>query len=194
MKTTIKRIDGNWNLGFALDKHSVASVPIGENAYGHMQFDTTRTDVGEALFQLKYRNDWSQVNVLASVLAEVLYPKFQDIDLVIPMPASTVRSRQPVTEIASALGNIIRRPCFDNLLLKSPSGSSLKNLNTKAEKAEALKDTLSVNQGAIGNEGRWNALLVDDVYHTGASIEAACLVLRGYAKIGKIYVAALTWR
>lgn len=194
MKTAIRQIHGNWNLGYVLDKHSISSVPIGEDAYGHMRFDTTRTEVGEALYQLKYKGDWSQVGFLASSLAANLYPKFQNVGFVIPMAASNMRYRQPVTELAHALSKIVNRPCADNLLLKVPNSKSLKNLNTKAEKTEALQNTLSINEAGITNEGQWNTLLIDDVYETGASIEAACAVLRGYAKIGKIYVAALTWR
>jgi predicted amidophosphoribosyltransferase len=194
LKTAIRQIHGNWNLGYVLDKHSISSVPIGEDAYGHMRFETIRTEVGEALYQLKYQRDWSQVDSLAGVLATALYPRFQNVGLVIPMVASAVRDRQPVTEIARALGKIVSLTCFDNLLLKSPNNKPLKNLTTKAEKVEALQGTLSVNEAAIRNKGKWNALLVDDLYDTGASLEAACTVLRGYAKIGKIYVAALTWR
>lgn len=194
MNTAIKQIYGNWDIGYALDKHSISSVPIGENAYGHMQFDTTRTEVGEALYQLKYQNDWNQVGILALALVANLYQKFENVDLVIPMAASTIRPRQPITEVAHALSKIVRRPCFDNLLVKSPNSKSLKNLNSKVEKIEALRGTLSINEAAIGNDGHWNALLIDDVYHTGASVEAACTILRSYAKIGKIYVAALTWR
>lgn len=113
--------------------------------------------------------------------------------MVIPMAASSVRARQPVSEIAHALARIVGRPCFDNLLVKTPNGKSLKDLNTKEEKVEALEGTLSVNE-IITNEGQWNVLLIDDLYHTGASSEAACSVLRSYSKVGRIYVAALTWR
>jgi len=56
MDVNVKNITGNWKAGVALDKHTIKSVPTGPNEYGHMQFDTTRTQVGEALFQLKNRN------------------------------------------------------------------------------------------------------------------------------------------
>lgn len=193
MRTVVKQIFGNWELGYSLDKHSISSVPNGTNAYGRVTFDTKRTEVGESVFQLKYRNDWTQVEALAGVLAEVLYPKFESVGLIIPMAASTSRTRQPVNEIAYALSKMVNEPYFENILIKTPNGKSLKDLNSKAEKIEALQGTLSVNN-AITNEGKWNALLVDDLFHTGASLEAACTVLRTYPKIAKIYVATLTWR
>ena len=43
-------ISGNWDKGYVLDQHVSRSVPIGENAYGRMEFDTTRTELGELLY------------------------------------------------------------------------------------------------------------------------------------------------
>ncbi|HCZ9101918.1 TPA: ComF family protein [Klebsiella michiganensis] len=193
MDVNLKQIDGNWQLGFAMDKHSIRSIPIGEDEWGHMRFETERTEVGEALFQLKYRNDWSQVTPLAQCLADNAYPHFDNIGFIVPMPASNPRDRQPVTEIAQELARLVDKPCFDDLLRKAPGGASLKNLSSKAEKIEAIGDSFSV-QDIISNQGCWNVLVIDDLYHTGASMEAACAVLNGYAKVRNIYVAALTWR
>lgn len=39
-----------------------------------------------------------------------------------------------------------------------------------------------------------DALVLDDLFDSGASMKAACSVLRTYAKIDKIFVAALTWK
>lgn len=176
-----------------LDKHSVGSVCIGHNDYGHPVFETTRTEVGEATFQLKYRSDWAQAKPLAQAIADHICPKLANVGFIVPMPASTQRVRQPVTEVASELGALIQVPVFDNVLLKAPNGKSLKNLNTKEEKIEAIGDGFSVND-AISNNGQWNVLVVDDLFHTGASMEVACKMLRAYPKVRKIYVAALTWR
>ena len=118
---------------------------------------------------------------------------FDKVGFILPMAASNVRVRQPVTEVAQALAKLANIPCFDGLLLKAAGGVSLKNLDTKEEKVAAIGDSFSVNP-IITNEGCWNVLVIDDLYHTGASMEAACAALRGYNKIDKIYVAALTWR
>lgn len=193
MKSAVRKIEGNWDLGYVLDKHVRSSIYTGDNAQGHAQFDTLRSDVGEALFQLKYRQDWKQVPLLANEIAATLYPRYRNVEILIPMPASNVRARQPVAELTEALGKIVNVPVFEDLLRKKRNGKQLKNLTSKAEKVAALRDSFSVND-QISGEGEWNALIVDDLYATGASMEAACAALRGYSKVRRIYVAALTWR
>ncbi len=191
---SIRQITGNWDVGYALDKHVLSSIYRGDNEYGY-PFRNTRSEVGEALFKLKYRGDWAQVDPLAEAneLASSIYPKFANVGFLIPMPASNVRVKQPVTVLTQKLGQIVDKPVFDELLIRKPGGRQLKDIVIKAEKLEALKDSFSVND-AIEGTGRWNALLVDDLLDAGASLEAACAALRVYPKINKIYVATLTWK
>lgn len=193
MKVAVKQLFGPWDQGWALDKHMLSSTYLGEDEYGHARFDNVRTEVGEATYQLKYKHDWNQVEPLARSLADNIYPKLANVGFIVPMPASTIRSRQPVTEIAEALGKIVGKPTFKDILCKANIGKALKDLNTKAEKIEAIGNSFSVNDEIDGN-GPWNVLVVDDLFHTGASMEAACNVLRTYSKVRKIYMAALTWR
>ncbi len=176
-----------------LDKHTVRSELVGQNEYGHPVWDTTRSEAGEALFQLKYRGDFTMVEPIATELAKSIYPLFDGVGLIVPMPASNHRNRQPVAEVVEALGRIVQKPVFDELLTKTANGQQLKDMGTKAEKQAALANSFTLREG-ISNEGCWNALLVDDLYHTGASMEAACAALRSYTKIGRIFVAAVTWR
>jgi predicted amidophosphoribosyltransferase len=193
MKTNLKQINGVWDQGWALDKHMSKSTFVGYSEHGHPKFDSVRTEVGEAVYQLKFQEDWNRVMPLAQALADFAYPNLQDIGLIIPMPATKMRVRQPVLEVANCLGRLGDRPVFPHILLKAPNGKPLKDLATKAEKVAAIGDSLSIANG-IQNEGRWNVLLIDDLFHTGASMEAACKALRTYPKVNKIYVAALTWR
>jgi predicted amidophosphoribosyltransferase len=196
MKNNILRINGNWDVGYVLDKHTLSSTYIGDNEQGHPQFDTVRSEVGEALYQLKYRSDFSQVDLLAAEIHQHLVPKFGTIGLVIPMPATNARPRQPVTEIARALAKHLQVNSFENLLVKVPAAAgapALKNLVGREAKVEALKGRFAVQDGIAG-DGCWNVLLVDDLFDTGASMDAACALLRTYHKIGKIFVAALTWK
>lgn len=196
MKVKLRRISGAFSDGYALDKHTASSVFIGHNEYGHPQFDTTRTPAGEAVFQLKYRGDFDQVKPLAKAVVRNIVPHFPQIGLVMPTPASTTRNRQPVHEVASTVAERMEVPLFDSLITKSAVAAntgSLKNMNTREEKDEALKGRYLLKK-AITNEGTWNVLVIDDLYHTGATMDAICSLLAQYDKISGVYVAALTWR
>ena len=192
MQVNLRQIKGPWLDGWVLDKHSVSSTFLGNDEHGHAQFETLRTEVGEATYRLKYRQDWTQVEPLANALAQHVYSRLQDVGLIVSMPASKPRPRQPVPEIATALGRIVRVPVFNNMLYKSGATIALKDLHSKEEKLAALQDSIHINE-VITNAGEWNALLIDDLYDSGASLEAACAALNKYKKIKGIYVAALTW-
>lgn len=193
MKLTIKEIHGNWDQGWVLDKHMLSSTYLGDDEHGRARFDSVRTEAGEATYQLKYKHDWSQVELLARSLADNIYPKLKNVGFIVPMPASTIRERQPVTEVAKALGAMVNTPVFTDTLRKASIGKALKDLHSKEDKIAAIGDSFSVND-EIKEDGAWNVLIVDDLFHTGASMEAACKVLRAYSKVKKIYTAALTWR
>ena len=40
----------------------------------------------------------------------------------------------------------------------------------------------------------WNALLLDDLFDTGATMDAVCRTLRTYKKIDRVYAASITWK
>lgn len=196
MQVQLKKLEGSWDIGYALHKHTLSSVYLGDDEYGHPRFDTTRSEPGESLYQLKYRGDWDQVKPLAAQVKISLLPLFGKIGLIIPMPASTVRARQPVNEIATELGRLTDTPVFDNIIVKTPApqGSpQLKNLHGREEKDAALQGRFSINP-AITNEGCWNALLLDDLFDTGATMDAVSKTLRTYKKINQVYAASLTWK
>ena len=46
------RITGKWELGIALDYHSISSEYLGEDEYGHKQCNTIRTEIGELVYQV----------------------------------------------------------------------------------------------------------------------------------------------
>ncbi|MCE9686360.1 ComF family protein [Shewanella sp. AS16] len=190
MDVNVKQIEGIWTLGYSLDRHTTRSTPVGYNEYGHMQFDTERPEAGEALFQLKYRSDYSQVPIIGQQLYSSFGSAFASASLVVPMPASTSRSRQPVTEIAKDLAQRMRVPCVENLLVKTGITPPMKDIESRAEKVAALVGAFNVYD--VLGEGIFDVLIVDDLFDTGSSLEAATTVLRGYRKIRNVYVSTVT--
>lgn len=190
MKVNIQRINGNWDLGYSLDKHVLQSVYLGDNQWGHAEFDTTRSEVGEALFLLKYRSDFTQIPVIADQISESLSQHFSSACLVIPMPASKQRARQPVREIALKVAENMNIPCLENLLIKNVSTPQMKDIDSRDEKVDTLVKAFAIND--VLGDGDYDVLIVDDLYDTGSSLEAATKVLKEYSKIRNIYVATVT--
>lgn len=190
MKVNIIKIEGNWDLGYVLDQHSISSEPDGEYESGRTKFKTARTELGEALFQLKYRSNFNFVDPIADTLIKHLGYAFKSTDFVIPMPPSKTRYKQPVQEIAKAVAHRMSKPYLEGLLVKNGTTLQMKDITGKENKMAALLECFSVED--VLDEGEHDILLIDDLYSSGASIEAACDVLREYENIGNLYVAAIT--
>lgn len=191
MNVDVQQIYGNWEVGYSLDRQTIKSIPIGENEWGHMQFDTTRPEVGEALFQLKYRNDFTQVPAISDQLHRSLSPYFTTASFIVPMPASKPRIRQPVTEIAKKLSILMKIPCYENLLIKTTSTPTMKNISSREEKIEKLENAFTIND-MLPKEGLYDVLILDDLFDSGSSLEVATKTLKQYAKIRNVYVATVT--
>ncbi len=190
MDVNIRQIKGIWTLGYSLDKHTLSSTPKGQNEYGHMQFETVRSAAGEALFQLKYRSDYLQVSIIANQLNASFGQVFSTASLVIPMPASTARNMQPVTEIAKEFARLKGIPCYENLLVKTGITAPMKDMGTRDEKISVLIDAFTVYD--VLPDGQYDVLIIDDIFDTGSSLEAATTVLKNYSKIRSVYVATVT--
>lgn len=190
MEVNIQRINGNWDLGYSLDKHTLQSIYLGENQWGHAEFNTTRSEIGEALFLLKYRSDYTKIPVIADQISESLSQYFSTACLVIPMPASKQRARQPVNEIALKVAKNMKIPYLENLLVKNVTTPQMKDINSRDDKVDTLVKAFAIND--VLGDGEYDILIIDDLYDTGSSLEAATKVLREYSKIRNVYVATAT--
>lgn len=64
-----KEIKGRWKAGWALDAHTLSSIPNTDGTY-----NTTRSKIGETVFQLKYRHNQEPMGFLVQELVTSCKP------------------------------------------------------------------------------------------------------------------------
>lgn len=95
-------LTGNWKKGLALDLHTLSSVYLGPDQFGHDQFENTRSEIGELVYRLKSHSDKSTVPKIIHLLKQI--KGIEKFDYIISVPSSKTRNFQPVNAIAIALG------------------------------------------------------------------------------------------
>ena len=94
-----QELSGNWRAGWTLDTHTISSrfMPDG--------YDTDRTELGELVYQVKYHQDRSKIQLITGTVVEFIRESFTVdghavlpyIAAIIPIPPSDMdRSFQPV--------------------------------------------------------------------------------------------------
>lgn len=169
-----RKIDGPWADGRVLDLHSTGSEFLGYDEYGHEQFDTRRTEVGELLYRLKYRNDASALEEIGSTTEKFIRSWRIKFDVIVPAPPTRTRRVQPLYQIADELARRFHVPVVKAVSKKAAGAAELKNLREYHERQAVLQDALVVNGRAI--EGK-RVLLLDDLIRSGATLGAVAAAL-----------------
>lgn len=166
-----ERIDGPWIEGFVLDRHVISSRPIGYVGE-HMQFDTTRSPLGELIYQLKYRNGKVD-DIVETAVAFVREHWEGTIDSVVPPPPSLHRRAQPAVLIAEGVAGSFNVPTLSNAVVKATATQQMKNVPLH-ERAPLL--TAAIQAGTDSVHGR-RVLLVDDLWETGSTLRRVAELL-----------------
>jgi competence protein ComFC len=180
-----KMILGNWTHGWALEQHTVRSTSGGSDSSLHPEFDTERTELGEALYKLKYRNDRSQVEPIAQTVSVFIRGRseFADIKAVLAVPPSdTRRSFQPVEALAARIGAMLNLPAPDDYLLKARVTLPLKSVIGKHSRRMEQRFA------------DMHVLLFDDLFRSGETLKAvtAALLFEGNAARVSVITATST--
>lgn len=185
---TPRQIIGKWRQGFALDLHVLSSIPIGHNELGHMQFDTTRTEIGELMFKLKYRSDKTVVDEIIDSVEALMKTWKPNVDLIVPVPPSSQRALQPVIVLADALSKRLSIPLAD-CVARTRDAPQLKNVYDLDERLRLPEGLHTIDASAT--RGR-RILLFDDLYRSGATMNAITTALYEQGAASDVFALTIT--
>lgn len=182
-----------WDWGHALDVHTISSVPIGTDEWGNTVFDTKRSDIGEMLYQLKYRNDRNMVDPIAETAADFVRKQLFSslrINKIVPVPASTARRHQPVEMIALGIGRILDVPVLPNCVRRKHHDLPAKNTEDRDMRKQAQQAAFSLAPHCDVSDLR--ILLLDDLHQSGATSESVARVLKQHGRAASVFFLAIT--
>ena len=186
-RTNPQRLLGNWDRGVALDLHTVSS----ELLHGR-SFNTQRTEVGELLYQVKYRHNYESVSELVQVACEFIRnnKEYRDVRAIIPVPPSDVtRPLQPVQEVAMRIGSILSIPVLLDYVRKARRTMALKNIDDVASRRVQLAGAFKVEDLSLAGK---SVLLFDDLIRSGETLREITRVLKEQGRVATVYVLTLT--
>ncbi len=179
---------GNWTSGFALDVHTISSVHRGVNESGYGIFDTTRSPLGQLLYQLKYEGNRLAALQIGRTAAGFLHRCPWRFDILVPVPPSAVRQSQPVALIADAIGRAMQLPVVE-CVRRSRSTPELKNIYDSKQRTDLQRDLYEVERDQAYGK---TILLFDDLYRSGLTMNAVATLLLGAGGAARVYVLAIT--
>jgi competence protein ComFC len=149
----------------------------------HMQFDTTRSALGELVYQLKYRN--GPLNDIVDTAVAFVNERWNGvIDCVVSPPPSLHRTKQPAVLIAAGIAAALGVPAAAAAAVKATATPQMKNVPLH-ERAPLLSAAIQAGTDAV--QGR-RVLLVDDLWETGSTLRRVAEVL---GQMGATEVRAL---
>jgi len=165
-------------LGWALDFHSRYDGDV-----------ASRSAIGELVFRYKYGDEHQLARDLAERWAELLasQPELPKFDAVIPVPPSTRRDFDPVSNLAQALAVHLKVPVLVNVLIKTRVTQPQKEMKSLAQKQANVAGAFALKSSIRGQR----VILLDDLYDSGATLEEAARVLARGGAAG-IIVLTLT--
>jgi competence protein ComFC len=185
-----KLIKGEWSEGYALDFQTVATQFLGYNSYGQPEYQTTRTPLGELMFRLKYEQDYSGLEFIAETVAEFLSSWEIEVDLLIAVPPTgTKRKRHPVEEISKFLREFHPMPVSEKAVSKVKSIGHLRCVLDYQERVSALNGAFAANPEETRGK---RILLFDDLYRSGATLNAVASALKKQGEAASVYALTVT--
>jgi competence protein ComFC len=147
----------------------VSSTFVGHDEYGHPRFDTERTEIGELLYRLKNRSDEGVVGEIADTAVRFLESWNPGADIIVPVPPSRNRAKQPVFVLADALSSRLEIPVKWDAVERTREVPELKNVYELKERLRLLAGAHTGKARVVSGK---KALLFDDLFRSGATMNA----------------------
>jgi len=183
------KVPGRWREGYALDYQTLSSTYIGDNEYGHPEFDTKRSEIGELLYRLKYRSEGTVVPEIVEAAANFLTTWNPGVDVVVPAPASRTRAVQPVIVLSESLAKRMGIAFSPDWVRKTREIPELKNVYDYHERIRLLAGAYNVDKARA--EGH-RVLLFDDLYRSGATLNAITESLYDQGVVSEVFTLTIT--
>jgi len=145
--------------------------------------------LGELLYRLKYKGERTAVNPLAKAAADFVQKWGIGIDIVVSVPPTKVRSFQPAVAVAERIASLLGVPLDRETVKRTKKAQELKGVMDPEKRADLLKDAFRIDGSPLKGK---NVLLFDDLYRSGATMNAVADLLREGAGVADIFVLALT--
>jgi competence protein ComFC len=185
------QIAGPWGAGWALDVHVVASDFIGYNSFGHPEFDTKRSELGEKLYQLKYRTNRQQLTPISEAVVGFIHQRMNfEVHLVLAVPPSDeTRGFQPILELAKAVAEGLNAEFSSEALKKIRRTEQLKGVDSPLERSKILAGAFQADPAVLDGK---QVLVLDDLYRSGATLSAVSVEILRVVPATNLKVIALT--
>jgi competence protein ComFC len=172
-----------------LDVHTISSTMIGSNEFGHPEFDTVRSELGELVYRLKYKGDKTVIPFIVQAIVGFVHQWGIRPETVIPVPPSRLqRAFQPVIEIAKELAKALGISVDTGSLTKTKNTAQMKDIGEFGARVAALESAFTSGRNVQGRE----VLLLDDLFQSGATMNVAARTLKQEGLAKSVYALALT--
>jgi ATP-dependent DNA helicase RecQ len=151
-----RQLPGPWSSGWALGFHSQYT---GAN--------WSRSGTGELTFRLKYQGDLTVLPLLVDQAVALIgeHPELAQVDAIIPVPPSTPRPNDPMSNFAIMLAEKLKLP-YMPIVVKSRQTAPQKEMHTLAQKQSNVAGAFQIQSPVKGKR----LLVVDDLFDSGATL------------------------
>jgi len=152
-------------------------------------FDTTRTELGELLYRLKYKRDLQVLDSLVETAVNFVKRWPISFNAVVAVPPTKVRQLQPVFELGDRLAKALEVPLLKDFVQGIKKAKELKNAFDYQERLKLLENAYRVRDQSVAGKA---VLLLDDLFRSGATLNAVTRVLYEQGQCSDVYALALT--